>query len=169
MRYELQALEPRTLLANTPIVIDVMVLYTPGAQAEAGGQQVIVDRIRRAVADANMVLSNSQIDVTLRLVHHQQVSYDDSSREGSRASAYAAHTWVSSEQSVAALRDEYGADLVSLWTAKISPLGVGRQPDNPDGSASDGLGYNVVDVGFANNLTFTHEIGHNLGAGHDKD
>src|SRR5579864_9701373 len=111
--FEVQKLERRTLLASSPVVIDVMVLYTPQAATEAGGTPAIMNRIDRAIAQANMAMANSQVNATLRLVHEAPIYYAQSGvlstdllnlQEGNGA------LW-----SVSALRRQYGADLVSLW------------------------------------------------------
>src|SRR5579863_2541327 len=76
--FEVQELERRTLLVSSPVVIDVMVLYTPQAAAEAGGTLAIMNRIDRAIAQANMAMADSQVNATLRLVHEAPVYYAQS-------------------------------------------------------------------------------------------
>jgi hypothetical protein len=81
------------------------------------------------------------------------------------------------------LRDEKRADLVSL-IVRIPPVpedvdwlcGLGAQPKgipqpfNLNGKgANSHKGFNIVEIGceMTSGKTFSHEVGHNLGAGHD--
>jgi hypothetical protein len=115
----LETIETRRLLsAPDPTVIDVMVVYTPTAKAEAGGEQIIVDRIHRAVADSNLMLSRSKVNVTLRLFQQQQVDYDDATEHD----VYTHFNRLTDAgdgylDEVYPLTRQYGADAVSLWTS----------------------------------------------------
>src|SRR6476646_8668008 len=74
---EVQSLESRRLLAGTP-VIDVAVLYTPGAVNALGSSYAVYNRITRAIADTNLALANSQVNATVRLIYSGEVYYTES-------------------------------------------------------------------------------------------
>ncbi|HEY8748556.1 MAG TPA: M12 family metallo-peptidase [Tepidisphaeraceae bacterium] len=162
-----QALESRRLLSAGP-VIDMMVLYTPGAIAATGSAGGVNSRIAHAIADTNLALANSQVNATVRLVYAGQVNYYES---GSiNTDLVNLQQGRGSLNGISALRDQYGADLVSLWVGNGSSDEAGRayQPDS-SATAQASYGFNVVQARYAeDNFVFAHEIGHNLGAGHDR-
>jgi hypothetical protein len=157
-------LEPRRLLSST---IDVMVVYTPQALAEAGSVTAIDARIHRAIAETNFVLAQSGVNAGVRLVHEAQVNYTESgilntdlNRLQAPADGYM--------DNVQALRNQYGADLVSLWVGSGDEGGRAFQPDDLTMSRPD-YGFNIVQEQYAvDNFIFAHETAHNLGAGHDR-
>lgn len=65
------------------------------------------------------------------------------------------------------LRDEYGADLVSLWVENSNGFcGVGWPLENTERPRPD-LAFSVVARSCATGYySFGHEMGHNMGAGH---
>lgn len=161
-----QPLEERALFAAGPI-IDLMVVYTPQALNQAGSQAALDFRINRAIADTNMAFANSQVNATLRLVHESEVNYTESGLTATDLDNLQSGAGAFSD--VAAMRNQYGADLVSLWVGSDSGDEAGRalQPDNLS-NPEPSNGYNIVQEQYAtNDYVFAHEIGHNLGAGHD--
>jgi hypothetical protein len=166
--FHAQALERRTLFAAAPAIIDLMVVYTPQALSEAGSLDQLNYRVDRSIAETNMAFANSQVNASIRLVHEAQVNYSESG---------VILTDLNNIQSgagpfsgVQAMRDQYGADLVSLWVGSGSGDEAGRayQPDDPNHPQAS-YGYNIVQYQYAdNNYVFAHETGHNLGAGHDR-
>jgi len=69
------------MLASGPVnpyVIDLLAVYTTQAKAERGGDAVIQALIQSAVDSTNQALYNSQIPVTIRLVHAEEVNYTTS-------------------------------------------------------------------------------------------
>lgn len=152
--------------------IDVMVVYTPAARAAVGSQAVMENKIQLAVTQANQSYLNSGIPLTLRLVHAAEVNYDESAGI-SLALSRLQMTGDGFLDQVHSWRDQYGADVVSLW---IQGPGAG--------GGTVGLGYimtsvsswfapwafTVVEQNFAlgPSYSFAHEIGHNQGAMHDR-
>src|SRR5690242_20110009 len=68
------------VLAAQPTVtlIDVLVVYTPSARAGAGGVTALQAQIQSAVVEANTVFQNSGVNARLRLVHQQDIPYNES-------------------------------------------------------------------------------------------
>jgi len=160
-----EAFERRQLLSAS--IIDVMVLYTPEAAFDAGGSLAIHSQINRAVADTNMALANSQVNASLRLVYAGSVNYSESGAVST--DLLNLQQGVAGLSGVGSSRTKYGADLVSLWVGAEagSEAGQAFQPDSSS-NALAAYGFNVVEEQYAtDNFTFAHEIGHNLGAGHD--
>ena len=153
------------LMADDASTIDVMVLYTPAAAAAAsGGISALVDN---AISITNTTYANSGVTQRLRLVYSGQVNYTES---GDIALDLANMANGSGDFSgVPALRDGYRADLVSLLTQTTnSPYcGVAYKLSSISTSFAP-WGYSVVEQWCAvGNMTFPHELGHNMGAGHD--
>ncbi|MFI6417104.1 hypothetical protein ACIBG6_06730 [Streptomyces sp. NPDC050842] len=65
------------------------------------------------------------------------------------------------------LRDQYGADLVSVIAAGRAAGGLGYTPPAP-GPSTAAWGYRVVGRGAIGNHSMGYEIGHNLSADHDR-
>ncbi|MBW2422036.1 MAG: hypothetical protein JRH19_26105, partial [Deltaproteobacteria bacterium] len=151
--------------------LDVLVVYTPGALAHAGGVSAIRGAIELGVAEANLSFENSEVSTRIRVVHQEEIAYQESGssktdltrlRDGSNGLA-AAH----------ALRDEYCADIISLmvdplnsdWAGYAYVLTASRLP--PYDFAPRAV--NVVDYTAFRGFTFAHELGHNLGARHNRE
>lgn len=165
---------------TTPATVDVMILYTPGLASRLGSG--LSARLDQLVALSNQAYRDSGVYINLRLVHKQQVSYSDTTTNDAALNALTTGS-DPALANVASLRNAYGADLVSL----IRPFnnnasggscgvawvgGYGGQPI----SGYANYGYSVisdgVDVNGSNyyclDLTFTHELGHNMGSMHER-
>jgi hypothetical protein len=148
--------------ADSAARIDVMVLYTSTARSAAGGTAAIKAVAQAAVDAANTAYANSQITQRLRLVHAQEVTYNEASGD------YYDHLdWLTTDPAVAALRNAYRADLVDLLVQDGEFCGLGWLMNNVSSSFA-GSGFTVTTRTCAvGNLSFAHELGHNMGAHHD--
>jgi hypothetical protein len=155
-------------VAGGSIVIDVLVVYTPLARAGAGGTAAIEAEMDFAVVNANNAYNNSLITTQLNLVHIAEVDYNE-------AGSYADHLYRLTDQAdgildeVHDLREQYGADMVALIVADTQYCGIAwLMHDLSPGFASSAFS---VTTWFcaAGNLTFAHELGHNMGCAHDRD
>lgn len=164
----LEALEPRALLTAT---VDVMVLYTPDARISQGSTPAIQTLVARAVNDANAILANSLIDAAFRLVYSGEIAYAESGSLDTDLDRL-----TSSNDGhidfVHALRATYGADLVSLLVADSDDgvIGLGWELQDLYASQNPLYGFSVLHASTADapDYTLAHELGHNLGAGHDR-
>ncbi len=165
---------------TTPATIDVMILYTPGLASRLGGG--LSARLDQLVALSNQAYRDSGVYINLRLVHKQQVSYSDTS---TNTAALDALTYGSDPAlaGVASLRNTKGADLVSLIRPfNLSTSGgscgvawVGGYNGYPISAYAD-HGYSVISDGrdvngsgyYCQDLTYVHELGHNMGSMHDR-
>ncbi|WP_051234582.1 carbohydrate binding domain-containing protein [Marinimicrobium agarilyticum] len=155
-------------LAQAAPLVDVLVLYIDEAQQTSAGRDIEA-RIGAYISYNNQAFENSNVDMRLRLVGAEKVDLD--------------YTYVTSENlgalrsnsTVAALRQEYGADLVTLLNLR-QPMsggyicGIGYIPwgDASNGRLASNAGSAAfslvgVDCGLS---TFAHELGHNMSLGH---
>jgi len=158
---------PLGLAQDAGNVIDVMVVYTTAAKDAAGGKTAIELLIANAEADANIGYANSRLTHTVRVVHMEEVSYDESAGFDSALTALAGKTDGQMDQ-VHQLRDRYGADMVSLLINNTEFCGLAYLMRDLTQDFS-GSAFSVVHYDCAvGNHSFAHEMGHNLGAGHDR-
>jgi hypothetical protein len=143
-----------TAAADSGDTIDVMIVYSNQTAAAAGigiGAQV-----QQAVDTANAVFANSGIATRLRLVRSEQVNYSESGDFNTDLN------WVTNAADVAALRNAYGADMVSMFVENGQYCGMAWI------GPSANYAFSVVNRGCASgNYSFPHELGHNFGARHD--
>ena len=151
-------------LADSAGRIDIMVLYTTAARIGQGSTSGMKARIALAVSETNTAYSKSGITPRLRLVHTEEVSYTESGDivlDRDRL----VNPVDGAMDNVHALRDTYGADMVSL----IVENGGGFCGIAAAIMATASTAFDVVKR--ANCMTgyysFGHEFGHLQGARHD--
>ena len=169
-----------TAADSTPTTIDVMILYTPGLASRLGSG--LSARLDQLVALSNQAYRDSGIYIDLRLVHTQQVNYSDTTTNDTALNALTQGSDPALTD-VVSLRNTYGADLVSLirpFNINASGGSCGVAWVNGYNGQSISLfanyGYSVIsdgrDVNGSNyyclDLTFAHELGHNMGSVHDR-
>lgn len=149
-------------------VIDIMVVYTPQAESSWGGEANTVANITQAVTNMNASMTNSGINnVTFRLVHTEKVNYTESGNFSTDLTRLSG-TNDGYMDNIHALRDQYGADIVSLIIGSpTSSCGIGYLNTNPS-AYSAGNAFNVSLYScVVSNFTMAHESGHNMGLRHD--
>lgn len=148
--------------------VDVMVVYTAAAATANGGSSGMTALINASVASANTAYVNSGVSTTLRCVYSGQVTYTESGQLATDLPRLA-NTSDGYMDTVHTLRNQYSADLVCLITHTGSDAaGIGYLwTASASASAFSPYGFSVVlDVYSDANLTFAHELGHNMGCGH---
>lgn len=151
--------------ADSGDVIDLMVVYTPGAVTYAGGNAGIANLIALGVADTNAAYANSGVGQRVRLVHSEFAPY--TGPVSSTIDLTNLRTGAGALTNVPRLREQHGADLVMLVYSHPSDV-CGRAYLSTDGRGGDAaFGFSVVNAFCIPNYTFAHELGHNMGALHD--
>ena len=164
--------------------VDVLVAYTHALVTRAGSDAGARLRIDQLVAIANQAYIDSEVAITLRLVHAQEVSYPENNDNAVALDDLSAGVNGLSEP-YSTLRNRYGADVVVLLRPFNYPGQVGCGIAWLGGYGGNGasiggqsnLGYAVVSDGsdingsgyYCSNVAFAHEIGHNMGAMHDRN
>lgn len=156
--------------------IGVMVVYTPQAEywanSSGGG---INNVIAVAMANAQLVLANSEVLMVATLVHSALVSYQesgDSSIDLRRLSASNDfNPWGSSFNGymleVHDWRDQYRASLTAIF-ANVDDTG-GLAWLLTDRFGNPNLAFSLTRVQQAAGYTHIHEMGHNMGLHHHAD
>jgi fibronectin type 3 domain-containing protein len=146
-------------------VVDVMLLYTPASRVRYGVAGIEA-KILQAVADANASMANSQIPMRFSLVHLGEVAYVETGSMGGALAALQRKTDGLMDE-VHALRDQVGADLVTLVNEDTSSCGLSYLMSVPS-AGFEANAFSVVYSGCLASLSLIHEWGHNLGCHHDR-
>jgi hypothetical protein len=161
--------QPDTAAADDGNVIDVMVVYTSVARTAAGGEAQMQALVREGVALANQTYANSGINQRLRLAYAGEIAYTetgDMSLDLDRLTAPSDGFMDEVHQ----LRDQYGADFVSLWTNRSDDSAGLGWINRTQSTSFARSAFNVcLRTAAVSNITFPHELGHNMGAMHDRD
>ena len=151
-----------------PALIDVMVVYTPAARQWADDNSSgIANVIAQAMEKGQLALDNSSTILTITLVRSAEVNYTESGssntdldRLTNTSDGYMddVHTW----------RDQYGADIVGLFTKVEDTGGLGWLLNITSGQPT--YAFSITRVQQASwTYTYIHEMGHNMGCHHRKD
>ena len=146
--------------------VDIMVMYTADAETGAGGPEGMEAFIYECIYFTNLSYQNSNVNLTMHLVHFGPVTYTETGDEDIDLDRLRA-TADGFMDNVHALRDAHGADLVSLITETMGGCGLAfRQYPVTAGWASNAFSV-VKRTCAAAGLSFAHETSHNMGARHD--
>ena len=149
---------------DTAAQIDVMVLYTAAARVAAGGTAAMRAQAALAVATSNQAYGNNDLVQRLRLVYSGEVALTETPDFGADLNRLRA------DPAVGWLRDMTRADLVSMLVdhgpgALLCGIAFLLRSNS---TAFAPNGFSVVERDCASsNLSFPHELGHNMGAHHD--
>jgi hypothetical protein len=153
--------------ADPGTIIDLMTLYTPSARIAAGGTTAIQTLIQVAVAETNTGYLNSNIVQRINLVYRGEVAYAEADSDPF-GSALDSITSGALNTTVLPLRNNYHADLVNLLIDRHDYCGLAWVMTTASLSF-ESRGYSIVDWSCATGYyTYAHEMGHNMGAQHDR-
>ncbi len=167
--------------ASSGTVVDVMIAFTTGYAAYRGDGNVATTAITNLVDNANSILANSNVAASFRLVNVSEVSYPDTGDNSVALSTLATGSTATTIGSLRFYRDQYGADLVSLvrrYDTSQNGCGLAYIPQANYATTGPDLAFSVVGDGsidLGNGVTsfcpvtsLSHEMGHNLGAQHNR-
>lgn len=149
-----------------PYTVDVLALYTYEAMIGAGGSSEDIEgEISVATEQANAIFELNEIPARFNLVGVMPAPHSDMGRLQNDLDA------LTENETVTELRETLRADLVSMFVetgrseSGESACGIGLHNSLPDLYSS--MAFSVVVRTCIDNLSFVHEMGHNMGAGHD--
>lgn len=144
---------------------DVLIVYTPTVTNLVGGEAAIGALAHMAVDETNICYANSGVQLYGRLVHHQEMDDLESASMPYDLGRFSGEIDGFMDE-VHALRDYYYADIVSLWGDYSDYCGIAHLLEDPAEDFEDSA-FHVCDYSCATgNLTFAHEMGHNMGSHH---
>lgn len=153
---------PRTAEMNSGLS-EVTVLFIYSSEF-ANGFASPLTRINQMIAFSNDAYMRSGINIELKLAHAQQVNFNNS--ESIRTLLYAARNGTGDFTNVHAIRDQYYADMVAVLPY-VARGGIGGIAFVNGSSPS--FAYSVSQFApYGSDSLFAHEIGHNLGSGHER-
>ncbi len=153
------ASEPVAAGANP--VIDMMVVYSPRAALEVGGVSAVNAKINTAITSLNNTLAASEVALTIRLVHVEELDYLPLAGNDGGVSTALGRLANGSDGYVDEahiLRNTYGADLVAFM--------IDEDPLSSYGVAYINNPWSCIDAATFSGVA-PHEWGHNLGCGHN--
>jgi hypothetical protein len=155
--------------------IDVMVVYTPAILDNLGGADSVQAAIDDLVTETNQGYQNSQVNQRVRVVHAEEVDYDESTQSSNSLQTILDQLTTGTDgilDQVQGLRDTYAADLVVMLVNNVDPNYAGiawLMGPGWDTHGFEPYAYSVVtDFWYSNFYVFGHEMGHNMGAQHDR-
>ncbi|WP_421120904.1 DUF4214 domain-containing protein [Aquihabitans daechungensis] len=149
-------------------VIDVLIAYTPAALSSIGGTSAMNSEIALAITSTNAAYENSGVTGRLRLAG--SVALGENLNLSNQSLNWLTGTADGHSDQIHALRASTGADLVSGWVDDASSCGLGWVLNGTtDPVSRSQYGFSTVDWDCAvGNLSFAHELGHNMGLSHDR-
>lgn len=175
--------------AASPTMVDVAAGFSLGLATRLGGQSQAVTRLNYLAEITNQSYINSQLNARIRLVAIIPVDYPDAVNQDTTLRKLTGYetTVDPAFTRLREAREQFGADLVSFvhqfrapendgcglaWMlgAELSGISPGYAPygysvvgDGNDLDETDGLTYGCSE------LTFAHELGHNMGQQHNME
>lgn len=147
--------------------IDLLILYTSAAERAMGGPSGTQATLNLAMLESNQGLDNSNIDLNFRLVHTEKVDLVESNFTFSDLLTTLRTPDDGIIDDIHAIRDRYGADVVSLIVDRPVSCGKAYQMVQPMHEFDD-FAFSVIHQSCVTGYySLAHEIGHNLGSQHD--
>jgi hypothetical protein len=144
--------------------IDVLVVYTTATKNFLGGDAQAQTLAQQAIDSANTAYLNSRIRQRVRLVNAQEYLYVESGTASTDLSNLRANAQIQ------ALRDTHKADLVAMIGEVSGVCGIGYLMGSNQASGNPNNGFTVTTRSCAvGNLSFAHELGHNMGSQHNPE
>lgn len=155
--------------ADSGEVVSVLVVYTTAAKNGAGGSAAISNLISLAISQSNASLNNSNVDLQFTLAHKQEITYNEANFDWSQTIERLQKTNDGFMDSVHNIRSTYNADVVVLLVDHQSnTLGIGYVMQNVNAGFKPWAFSVVSRRAVSGQMTFHHEIGHNMGCAHDR-
>ena len=141
--------------------IDVMVVYTTATKTFLGGDEQARAHAQQAIDATNTAYINSKIRQRVRLVYSEEYLYTE-------VSASADLSALRSNAAIQALRNTHNADMVAMIGEITGACGIGYLMGPIAGNPSNAYTATARSCAVGN-LSFAHELGHNMGSHHNPE
>jgi hypothetical protein len=148
--------------ADTGNTIDVLVLYTSSVRSSLGGDSQSQSFAQQAVDSSNTAYINSRITQRVRLARAQLSPVSEAGSLSTELSNLRANS------TVASLRNQYRADLVAMISNTGGGCGIGYLMGSSSGNQNNAFTVTSRTC-VVGNLSFAHELGHNMGSAHNPE
>jgi peptidyl-Asp metalloendopeptidase len=141
--------------------IDVLVVYTTATKNFLGGDAQAQAHAQAAIDATNTAYRNSRIRQRVRMVHSQEFVYTETTGSADLAA-------LRSNATIQALRNTHQADLVAEISEVTGLCGIGYLMGAAGGNQNNGFTVTARSCAVGN-LSFAHELGHNMGSQHNPE
>jgi peptidyl-Asp metalloendopeptidase len=142
--------------------IDVLVLYSTPVKNTLGGDAQAQTFAQSAIDISNTTYINSKIRQRVRLANAQETAVAETGSLGTELTA------LRNDATTATTRNTFKADLVAMISNSSDNCGIGNLMGSLPGNSANG--YTVTSRTCAvGNLSFPHEMGHNMGSHHNPE
>jgi hypothetical protein len=151
--------------------LTMLMVYTPGTLAALPNINAVLSL---NAAYLNTALQNSQIDAQVQIVGVQQTTYTEPAGHDLGDVLDDATDMVGDFARIHQVRASVGADLIAVFSSAVDPATCGIAWRNDDLDSYSNLspytkyGISVISSSCVDGDTFAHEVGHNIGAHHDR-
>lgn len=142
--------------------IDVIVVYTTATKNVVGGDAQAQVLAQQAIDSTNTAYLNSKIRQRVRLVHSQEFVYTETTNANTDL------VNLRGNATIQALRETHKADLVAALGEISGACGIGYLLNVNGGVPGNGYTFTARSCAVGN-LSFAHELGHNMGSHHNPE
>lgn len=139
--------------------IDVLVVYTEAVKNALGGDTQAQTLAQNAIDATNTAYLNSKSRQRLRLVHSEQTALTEANSLSDLRADSATQT----------VRNTHNADMVAMLVNSLGGCGVGYLMTNVGNGFAPSAYSITLRTCAVGNLTFAHELGHNMGSAHNPE
>lgn len=157
------------IAASDHSVIDLMVVYTEDARnfMENGNSTNLF--IAETVNRSQMALDNSEVLITLSLVHTEETNYDEDPENTSQTLRRLTNPGDGHMDNIHQVRDNHNADMVTMFARVNDVGGIAWVLTDHSGRADIAFSVNRVQQLSFPSYTMVHELGHNMGNHHSRN
>ncbi len=157
--------KPDKSITGASTQMDVLIVYSNDALAVIGSVASVESLAQASIDNMNTSLANSQLLSGVDSVNVVAIIGIDRDESGDSNIEL---SWLRGDANVLSLRNQYGADLVSMISATTG-CGIGYVMRNPGPGFSESAFQVTKYTCAVGNLTMAHEFGHNLGLEHNPE
>ncbi len=141
--------------------IDVLVVYTTATKNFLGGDAQAQAHAQAAIDATNTAYINSRIRQRVRLVHSEEFAYVETTGSADLSA-------LRSNAGIQTLRNTHNADMVAEISEVTGLCGIGYLMGGTGGNSNNAFTVTARSCAVGN-LSFAHELGHNMGSQHNPE
>ncbi|MEQ1645210.1 MAG: M12 family metallo-peptidase [Pyrinomonadaceae bacterium] len=142
--------------------IDVLVVYTAAVRTSLGGDAQAQAVAQQAIDATNTSYINSRMRLRVRLVEAQLTALNETGSFSTELGN------LRSDAATATLRNDKNADMVAMLTNSTASCGIGYLMGGQGGNPNNAFTVTARTCAVGN-LSFAHELGHNMGSQHNPE